>query len=154
MQITEVKTSSNKDIVIELVNAQDYKHITKAKYWFNWKTEKNNLVYKLRLVDSDEILGLISMIPFEDEERFEIKLLAVSKENRGKGKIYEGIAGNLIAYACREAIRLFGEDACVSLFPKTELREHYIKKYGMLDAGWQLFLEIDSMFKVLHKYRV
>lgn len=49
----------------------------------------------------------------------EIYLLAVSKESRGKNKRYEGIVGNLIAFACREAIRLYGEIACVSLISKT-----------------------------------
>ena len=85
-KITHLETSSLKKIVIELVSDKDYKVITKAKYFFDWKLERGNIVYKLRLNDSDEILGLMSLQHFKSEERFEIKLLAVSKENRGKIK--------------------------------------------------------------------
>jgi hypothetical protein len=81
----------------------------------------------------------------------EIILLAASKENRGKVKKYDGIAENLIAFACREAVKLFAENACVSLYPKTELKKHYIEKYGMLNAGKQLYLEGLSLYRLLRK---
>ncbi|WP_395052319.1 N-acetyltransferase [Flavobacterium sp.] len=150
-RITHLENSVKINVVIELVTAEDYKKITKANYFFNWNLEKENLVYKLRISFSDEILGLISLIHFEQEERIEIKLLTVSKENRGKNKKYDGIAENLIAFACREAVKKHAENACVSLFPKTELRSHYINKYGMLEAGLQIFLEGISLFKLLEK---
>lgn len=150
-RITLIENSVKINVVIELVTAEDYKKITKAKYFFNWNLEKENLVYKLRISFSDEILGLISLIHFEQEERFEIKLLTVYKENRGKNKKYDGIAENLIAFACREAVKKHAENACVSLLPKTELRSHYINKYGMLEAGLQIFLEGVSLFKLLEK---
>jgi hypothetical protein len=108
----------------------------------------------LTLAGSNDILGLMSLIHYEEEKRFAINLLAVSKENRGKQKTYEHIAGNLIAYACREALRLYALDGCVSLVPKTELKNHYIKKYGMLDASWQLFLEGRSLLNLLNMYEV
>jgi len=76
-----------------------------------------------------------------DELRIEIKLLASSKENTGAAKIYEGIAGCLIAFACRESLSKYGDMACVSLVPMTYLKEHYIQKYNMGNAGWQVFLD-------------
>lgn len=154
MEILDLRNTTRKQIIIELVEDRDYRKITKRHYWFDWKTEKDHLVYKLRLADSQDILGLMSLIHYQEEKRFAINLLAVSKENRGKQKVYEHIAGNLIAYACREVLKLYTLDGCVSLVPKTELRSHYIKKYGMFDAGWQLFLEGRSLLNLLTKYEV
>jgi len=128
--------------------------ITKARYFFNWKTEKKYPVYKLSIIGDKEILGLMSTEHFRNEKRLEIKLLAVSRENRGKHKKYEGIAGNLIAYACREAIRLYAENACVSLIPKDVIRNHYMKKYGMIEAGRHVFLEGQPLFRLLRTYKV
>ena len=152
MQITDTSNATKKDVVVELVSDKDYKLITKEKYHFNWKNEKQNSVFKLRLYESEEILGLMSLKHFEDEMRFEIKLLEVSKVNVGKKKRYEGIAGNLIAYACREAISTHAENGCVSLTPKTKLKKHYMEKYGMLDAGIQIFLEGRAIFGLLKTY--
>jgi N-acetylglutamate synthase-like GNAT family acetyltransferase len=150
-KIRELETSIAKNIIIELINNSDFKTITKAKYFFNWHLEKENTIFKLILEDDNEILGLISLKYFISEERIEIKLLAVSKENRGKIKKYDGIAENLIAFACREAVKLYAENACVSLYPKTELKKQYIERYGMLIAGKQLYLEGLPLFRLLEK---
>jgi hypothetical protein len=154
MEVIDVKNNTRKKIIIELVEERDYRKITKSRYWFDWNTEKDHLVYKLRLTGSSDILGLMSLIHYEEEKRFAIHLLAVSKENRGKQKAYGNIAGNLIAYACREAVRLYALEGCISLVPKTELKSHYINKYGMLDAGWQLFLEGRSLLNLLRTYDI
>ncbi|TPG36150.1 N-acetyltransferase [Flavobacterium pectinovorum] len=153
-KITQVKDNSEFEIIIELLTKDDYKKITKSNYYFNWKTEQENDVYKLRIIDSEEILGLMSLINFPHEQRLQISLLTVSKENRGKNKKYDHIAGNLIAYACREAIKLDGQDGCVSLHPKTKLKKHYMKKYGMADGGLQIFLEGLDLFILLKKYNI
>ena len=154
MQVIHLETGSKKNISIELIAGEDLKKTTKARYFFNWKSELKYDVFKLSLVDNNEILGLMSLAYFEDEKRVEIKLLAVSQENRGKNKLYEGIVGNLIAHACRQALRLHAEDGCVSLIPKTELKKHYIKEYGMTDAGWQIFVEREPLLKLIQKYKI
>lgn len=94
----------------------------------------------------------MGLIDWPGEKRIEIKLLASSVENIGKGKIYEGIAGCLIAFACRLAVDKYGAEACVSLVPKTELIKHYMQKYHMLHAGWQLYLEGKELNKLLKEY--
>jgi len=153
-KISHIESASEIEVVISPLKDEDYKKITKSRYYFNWKTEKENEVYKITVAGSDEIIGLMSIIHFPEEQRIQINLLSVSKENRGKDKIYDGIAGNLIAYACREGIRLYAEAACVSLQPKTELKEHYMKRYGMADAGMQVFLEGPDLFRLLEKYNI
>jgi hypothetical protein len=154
MEVLLLKTGEPKKIVVEPLEDSDFKNITKSRYHFNWKEQKTNDVYKLRLIESEEILGLMSLKAHRDEQRIEIVLLACSIENMGKNKIYDRIAGNLIAFACREAIKLFGADACVSLLPKTELKKYYISQYGMLDAGRQIYVESNSLFNLLKEYKV
>ena len=152
MYITERHSGRKHKVVIEPVTDKDYRVILKSRFFFNWKTEKTGKVYKLRCTDSNTILGLISLKNWTEEKRIEIKLLSVSVENRGRSKQCERITGTLIAYACRNAVKYFGKQACVSLVPKTDLRQHYMKKYGMQDAGWQIFLEGLSLLKILNEY--
>lgn len=152
MNIVDRISGASKKIEIAPVNQVDYQGITKKEFWFNWKEEKEYNVFKLTLNGEDDILGLVSLDVFSSESRIEIRLLAVSKENRGMTKKYTGIAGCLIAFACIESIRSFGEMACVSLVPKTELVEHYMNKYGMLSAGKSLFLDGNELMQLIKNY--
>lgn len=154
MFIIEQSTGKKHKVIIEPAMSEDYKSITKKRFFFNWKTEKKYEVYKLRRASSDSILGLMSFVNFEEEKRIEIKLLSVSIENRGTNKQYERIAGTLIGFACREAKKCYGINGCVSLVPKTELKAHYIVKYEMMDAGKQIFLEGLPLLKMLNNYEL
>ena len=109
-------------------------------------------LFKLTLQGESEILGLLALIDFPQEFRVQIHLLCVFRENRGKDKIYEGIAGSLIAFAGRVAVTKYFEQACIFLLPKTELRSHYKSKYGMMDGGPQLFLEGALLNDLIKKY--
>ncbi|TDO68862.1 hypothetical protein EV143_1175 [Flavobacterium chryseum] len=154
MEITHVKSSQKKDVVIELVSEEDYLFITEDDYHFDWELEKKNVVYKLKFPDDDEILGLMSLKDIPSESRVEIILLASSVINTGKNKIYDGIAGNLIAFACRESVRLYADYAFVSLHPKTELKSYYMAQYGFQDAGRQIYLESKPLFNLMNKYQI
>jgi hypothetical protein len=152
MFITEKLTGKQHEIVVELVGNEDYRRITKARYFFNWKTEQKDDVYKLRRRDNDIILGLISLANHPTDKRIEIKLLAVSIENRGKRKQYDRIAGSLIGFACKEALKHYGSEGCVSLVPKTALKKLYMSAYGMKDAGKQVYLEGLPLLTLLTNY--
>ena len=154
MALVEIKTNKKIKVKIVPVEEDDYKLLTKKRYYFSWKPFKNRrgvLVYKLQISGDDDILGVMALIEVPDESRIKIDLLACSKENVGKSKAYDGITGHLIADACRQAVKQYGGDACVSLVPKTRLKSHYIRKYGMLDAGWQLFLEGKALNNIILK---
>jgi hypothetical protein len=153
MVIIESKSRKEYAVKIERITKSDYSKATKSAYFFDWKTEKQNEVFKINIQGSDEILGLMSLTE-QPDKRIHINLLAVSKENRGKEKIYEGIAGNLIAWACREAVKRSGEEACVSLVPKTNLIKHYKTEYGMLQGGKSLFLSDDALLVILDRFKL
>lgn len=153
MKIIEVASGRRRTVIIRVAEDEDFKVLTKKRYSFAWKSFKNNTaVYKLLIEGEEDILGVMGLVDVPGEKRIEIKLLASTKENIGQNKIYDGIAGCLIAFTCRLSVGKYGAEACVSLVPKTELAHHYMKKYYMLNAGWQLYLEGSGLNKLLKEY--
>src|SRR4051812_27256519 len=114
MFVLEVSTNKKLKAVIEPLVEPDYKALTRKRFFFNWKAEKSNAVYKLRIDRNADIPGVVSASFVHDEQRVEIKLLAVSAENVGKAKQIDRITGNLIAFTCRMAIKKYGAAAAVS----------------------------------------
>lgn len=153
MYITELIANTNRLVYVREVEDADFKQITVKRYLFNWKKLKDKCkIYKLTLIDGEDILGLIALVDYAEEERTEIKLLTSSVENIGREKQYDRIAGCLIAFAGKEAIKKFKNYPALSLIPKTELRQHYITKYKMVDAGLQLYLEDISLLFIIKEY--
>lgn len=152
MIVVEVETGNKLKVEIVPIVDRDYDRITKKRFWFDWKEEKGQKVFKLQIQGSEKILGLMSIEDIKKESRIEIRLLAVSVENRGADKTYEHIIGDLIAFASIYSLRLYGELACVSLIPKTQLVQHYIDKYGMYRAGISLCLDGIELINLINTY--
>jgi len=94
----------------------------------------------------------MGIIDVPGDKRIEIKLLACSIDNKGKNKIYDRIAGCLIAFACSLSSDKYEVDACISLIPKTELIKHYMQKYHMTYGGRQLHLEGEALVNLIKEY--
>ena len=152
MNILETSTGKKYTVEIMPVESADYKKIGKERYFFDWSIEKNQEVYKLQKIGSSDILGLISLERIPNEWRIHIRLLTVSIENKGNGKEYDKIAGNLIAHAAKIALMEFGEFACVSLRPKSRIAQHYIEKYSMNVTGMTLSLEVPEILNLINLY--
>ena len=56
-------------------------------------------------------------------------LIESSKFNRGTDKLYLGVPGNLVAFACKLSVDN-GYAGYVSFESKTKLKEHYQKSLG------------------------
>src|SRR5450755_3824153 len=98
MHVTECASHKKKYVTVRLLDKGDIKKITKREYFFDWKVAKKNAeVYKLCLTEDDSIIRLVALVDTPTDQRIEIKLLASSVKNIGKGKIVEGIAGCLIS---------------------------------------------------------
>lgn len=149
MKIIDVSTGEKHSVDILPVEIDEYKTLRKDGYFFDWKIEKNQEVYKLQIKGSSDILGLVSIERIPQEWRIHIRLLTVSKENKKK---YDKIAGNLIAYVAKIAIRKFGELACVSLRPKSQIAQHYIDKYNMNITGMTLSIEVPEIIDLINLY--
>jgi len=152
MNIVETSTGANFPADIRPVESSDFKSLSRNRYFFDWNSERNEEVYKLCKAGSDDILGLISLERIPEEWRIHIRLLTVSKENKGKGKKYDKITGNLIAFAAKIAVREYGELACVSLKPKSQIAQHYIDTYKMNRTGMTLSIEVPEIVELIKQY--
>ncbi len=153
MFLTETKSGNKVEALIEPLAHGDFKMIKRSRMFpnFKWDAEKRNEVVKIRLKNSNEILGLMSLTDFKSELWILINLLQSSKDNAGAGKKYEGIAGCLIAYACRQAFKR-GYDGTVALEPKTELAKYYTQKYGMKPFGVHLYTTLENSERLIEEY--
>lgn len=127
--------------VLRLTKA-DLKQITKKNGWnFNWKKELDDNtreVYKLTIINNLSIVqGLISFTINADHVH--IDLLENAPFNLGRNKVYEGVAGNLVAYAYKISFQN-GFDGYVSFTAKTRLIEHYQKTLNAITVGGQLMI--------------
>lgn len=71
---------------VEQVAVSELRTFRKREFWFDWTTEANHEVYKL-VTKSAIVHGLISLKLIHDEQRIQINLLSVTKENRVKHKV-------------------------------------------------------------------
>lgn len=149
-----IHRKTQKAIIAEIVplETKDFKLIKKQKQFsFDWELEKPYDLYKLVLKEQKEIVGLMSLIDFPEELRIEIHLLELAKENTGKDKKIERIAGCLIAYACKLSF-VKGYDGFVSLVPKTRIINHYQQAYGFMQFGRQLAVLGEVSRSLIQKY--
>ncbi len=134
---------------------QDLKSVTiKAGWRFNWRTELNdnlNEVYKLTIVNNPAVVqGLISL-RIESDHVF-MNLLESAPFNMGKNKLYEGIPGNLVAYACRVSFR-HSHEGFVSFTAKTKLIAHYEKTLGAYHfGGHKMIIPTEAAQKLVDYY--
>lgn len=120
----------------------DLRYVTKKNGWkFNWNAELNDdikEVYKLTIVHNPSIIqGLMSFTINADH--IYLDLLESAPFNLGRNKLYEGVAGNLVAYACKISFQR-GFDGYVSFTAKTRLIEHYKKTLNAVSFGGQLMI--------------
>ena len=140
---------------ITLLSSTDIKIITQKNGWvFDWKDEWKEPareVYKLTIVNNPTIIqGLVSLEMRTDH--IYMHLVESSPFNKGKHKIYAGVPGNLVAFACRLSFQR-GFEGNVSFISKTQLVEHYIETLGALHVGGRIMI-IDShaALKLINRY--
>lgn len=149
-----INTSTEKVYLVEILSVEDedFNSLGEERYFFDWETERNQEIYKLQIVGSKDILGLMSLERIPEEWRIHVRLLTVSKENKGRNKQFDNITGNLLAYAAKLAVKDYGELACISLRPKTQIADHYIRKYGMTVTGLTLSIEVPDILTLINTY--
>jgi len=150
-----IETSTGKKHFIDIIHLEEgeFKSLKRSQFFFDWKVEQGFEVYKLQIVGKSEILGLISLERIPKEWRVHIRLLTVSEENKGREKKYDKIAGNLIAFAAKIAVRDYGEYACVSLRSKSDITKHYISKYNMtLVTDTTLSIQVPEILDLINFY--
>jgi len=140
---------------ISRMTTADLKNVTKKNKWnFEWKSEFNDLqkeVYKLTIVNNSSIIQGLLSITVEQDHIF-MNLLESSPFNIGKDKLYEGVAGNLVAYACKVSFQK-SFDGFVVFTAKTNLIKHYEENLGAYHfKNQRMIIETESAKKLVTKY--
>ncbi len=149
MFVVEVKTGKKEKVRISQFKSSELSKL--HSFDFEWSKETKFEVYKLSLISNEQVLGLLSIDRVIDELRIEIRLLEISTENIGKNKLYDRVAGILIAFTCKESFQN-GFYGFVSLIPKTKLIEHYKEKYGFQQFGRHLAIELQASELLMNRY--
>ena len=79
-------------------------------------------------------------------------LIETAKFNKGKQKLYNGVAGNLVAFACKMSFEL-KYDGIVSFVAKTQLIDHYKTTLGaQLFGSNRMYIDTKQSFVLVTKY--
>ena len=153
--IENVITGDSFQTEISILQNSDLKSLTKKNGWlFNWKEEFKNPVrdiYKLTIFGNSKIIqGLVSLEVKSDHVY--MHLVENAPFNKGQTKVYVGVAGNLVAYACKLSFQR-GHEGNVSFFSKTQLVQHYIDSLGARHVGGRIMI-VDTIaaLKLINKY--
>jgi hypothetical protein len=130
------------------------KGFRKRDWLFDWgkeMSEAGRRVFKLVTADDmNLILGLISISHYQDHTF--MHLIESAKFNKGPQKRYLGVAGNLIAYACKEAFEN-GFSGIVVFESKTSLITYYQKAIGAkILSGHRMFIDSKESYLLVKQY--
>lgn len=139
---------------IEEIALKNKRLIKNADWLFDWHVElkaPNKKVYKLTTVNNSGIIqGLICL---EDKrDHIFLHLLESAKFNKGRSKLYTGVAGNLVAFACKISFEK-GYEGFVAFDSKTALIKHYEQSLGATHfRGQRMFIETRAAEQLVAKY--
>ncbi len=142
------------DTEIVRMKIEDAKQINKLDWQFDWNKElkdKTKEVYKLTTVNNPTIIqGLVSI---EDkQDHIFMHLIESSKFNKGKSKMYFGVPGNLVAYACKVSF-IKGFDGFLAFDAKSVLIKHYQESlHATHFRGLRMFIETSSALRLISHY--
>jgi hypothetical protein len=94
--------------------------------------------------------GLISIEEMQDH--IFMHLVESAAFNRGKEKMYLGVPGNLVAFACKISNER-GYEGFVAFDSKTVLISHYQKMLGAIRLGGQrMYLDDKAAQRLIYQY--
>ena len=114
-------------------------------------TKLKKEVYKLTIVNNPNIIQGLLCLTIEQDHIF-MDLLESAPFNIGKHKIYEGVAGNLVAYACKISFQK-GFEGYVAFTAKTRLIDHYERTLGACHfKNQRMIIETPAARILVEKY--
>ena len=145
--IEEVSSGQNISTLILPLKLDD---LFGLKWQFDWELEleiESHFVYKLIAENNPNLIqGLICLERKPDH--IYIHLLESSSFNKGSQKQFLGVAGNLVAYACKQSFH-FGNDGNVSFIAKEQLINHYERSIGAFHFGNRRMIINTNAAKIL-----
>jgi hypothetical protein len=139
--------------IVRLKNV-DAKQIKKSEWQFDWHKElkdKSKEIYKLTTANNPTIIqGLISI---EDkQDHIFMHLIESAKFNKDKNKVYVGVPGNLVAFACKVSVDK-GYEGFLAFDAKSALIKHYQESlHATHFRGLRMFIETNAALKLISQY--
>ena len=152
--IENISTGEVFDTIVVRLISKDSKIIIKSEWQFDWSKELNDKtkeVYKLTTEHNPTIIqGLLSI---EDkEDHIFMHLIESSKFNKGKNKIYLGIPGNLVAFACKISVDR-GYEGFLAFDAKSALIKHYQETlHATHFRGLRMYIDTKVALRLISQY--
>ena len=152
--IENTRTGELFDTEIVRLTHTDIQQIKKADWQFEWHMELRDItkeIYKLTTINNPTIIqGLISL---EDkQDHIFMHLIESAKFNKGKNKIYFGVPGNLVAYACKVSVEK-GYEGFLAFDAKSALIKHYEHSlHATHFRGRRMFIETSAALRLISQY--
>lgn len=149
--ITNTISGDSLPTEVSLLSKADVKTLNKKNGWlFDWKKElllADREVYKLTIIHNPQIIQGVVSLTVKTDHVF-LHLIENAPFNRNKEKLYEGVAGNLVAFACRLSFQR-GSDGFIAFHAKTNLINHYIKTLQASHFGNNLMVIDTNAARIL-----
>jgi hypothetical protein len=134
--------------------SKDVRQIIKEDWQFKWQEQlklTDRETYKLVIRDNSKIIqGLISLT--DQGDHIYMHLIESAKFNKGKTKVYAGVPGNLVAFACRLSFEK-GYEGYLAFDAKTALVKHYQETlFATHFRGTKMIIETPAAKRLVNQY--
>lgn len=140
------------DTEFHALRAKD-KPLLKKGWSFDWLAEMRSFeVFKLVIAKNPSVIqGLISLT--DKGDHIFVNVVENAYFNIGKNKVYEGVGGNLFAFACKLSHDK-GYEGFVTFFAKTQLLGHYERTLGAKRVGQstRMIIEPKAAERLIKQY--
>jgi len=153
--IENVVTGDSFRTEISVLTKLELKLVTKKIGWlFDWRKELKDPsrdIYKLTISGNPNVIQGLMSLEVKDDHVF-MHLLENAPFNKGKTKMYSGVPGNLVAFACKFSFQR-GHEGNVAFVSKTQLIDHYEKSLGAMHLGGRIMIiETIAALKLIDRY--
>jgi len=142
------------DTEVILLTVNDAKRVKKSDWLFDWRGQlklPDRSTYKIVTVNNPDIIqGLIS---FSDEgDHIYMHLIESARFNKGKNKLYRGVPGNMVAFACKSSFEK-GYEGFLAFDAKTSLIKHYQETlHATHFKGTKMVIETPAALRLINQY--
>jgi hypothetical protein len=153
--IENISTGEVFDTEVARLTVKNVNEVKKKTTWqFDWakeKKDKTKEVYKLTTVNNPTIIqGLVSI---EDkQDHIFMHLIESARFNKNKNKVYLGVPGNLVAYACKVSVDK-GYQGFLAFDAKSVLIKHYEETlHATHFRGLRMFIQTNAALRLISQY--
>jgi hypothetical protein len=136
------------------VGMDDLALVEAGKWQFDWARElrdHDREVYKLTTKENPSIIQGLMCLEDRRDHMF-VHLIENASFNVGRGKLYAGVPGNLMAFACKIAFEN-GYQGYVAFDAKSRLIPHYESSLGAKRfAGIRMLFDTTAAYNLVRRY--